>query len=182
MAGRVPSISRRRVLGAAAAVPVLLAGGPSPAAVLETPPPDAPSPALRLWRRRLARYRRLAAAAEEAAERGWFREANARHDREREACRGMLDAEALRAAAWERLAAAEDAYWERCTDPMQKAAVALATTPAPGLDAVREKIAVMRKVRLHELDSMERDCFDLLLRDLERLSPSPTPYIPAGPQ
>ena len=36
-----------------------------------------------LWNRRLARYRRLAAVAEEAATTGWFAAAYARHDRER---------------------------------------------------------------------------------------------------
>ena len=52
---------------------------------------------------------------------------------------------------------------------MQKAAVALATTPAPCIDAVREKIAGMRAVRLHELGATQRNCFDLLLGDLDRL-------------
>ena len=88
----------------------------------------------------------------------------------KEAARGLADPEALRAEAWERMAAAEEAYWHRCTDPMQKAAVALAQTAAPDLAAVREKIGAMRSVQLHELDCMERGCLELLEEDLGRLA------------
>ena len=52
MAGPVPGIGRRRVLGAAAALPFLALAGQLPAIVA------GPSPSSRrLWDRRLARYR-----------------------------------------------------------------------------------------------------------------------------
>ena len=170
MAGPVPSISRRRVLGAAAALPVLAMGGQ----LRETVPECAATCARRLWDRRLARYRRLAAAAAEAAETGWFREANERYEREAAETAAPFGGESdqarrLRRAAFERVSAAEDAYWERCTEPMQRAAVALALTPAPDLAAVREKIGVMRAVRLHELGGMPRAYLEVLEEDLGRL-------------
>lgn len=163
MADRASSISRRRVLGAAAALPVATLLSPS---ALADPGPQ------RLWDRRLARYRRCAAAAREAAEKGWFFAANRRFEREKAAARRD---DAARAAAWARLDAAEDAYWRRCTEPMQKAAVALALTPAPDLAALGEKIAVMRAEQLHELERMERGCFDVLAADVRRLAGKRTP-------
>lgn len=66
---------------------------------------------------------------------------------------------------------AEDAYWRRCTDPMQKAAVALALTPAPDIPAVRAKIAVMRAHELEELECMERHPLEVVEEDLGRLVP-----------
>lgn len=66
--------------------------------------------------------------------------------------------------------AAEEAYWTRCTEPMQKAAVALACTPAPDVAAVREKIGAMRAVAMHELPAMRRDCFEVLEEDLGRIA------------
>ena len=166
MAGREPSISRRRVLGAAAALPLMSSGG----AIASAAPSPSPSPSRsrRLWDRRLARYRRLAAETARAAEVGWFREANDRFDREKEAAEGAPDAEALRAAAWRRMDAAEDSYWHRCTAPMQEAAAALARTAAPDLEALRDKIGVIRAVRLHELEC-GGDCFEVLEADVGRL-------------
>ncbi|HEX8655451.1 MAG TPA: hypothetical protein VF693_09540 [Allosphingosinicella sp.] len=139
-----------------------------------TVPGPSPSPSRRLWDRRLARYRRLAAATEEAAETGWFHEANALYDRESVEIAARFGSDSaegrqLRRAAFERVSAAEDAYWERCTAPMQEAAMALALTPAPDVAAVRDKAGVMRAVRLHELDRMARDCFQVLEEDLGRL-------------
>ena len=187
MAGSKPSISRRRVLGVAAALPIAALTSPVIARSGATkqsslgfdPDLDCFATLAMTWKQRLARYRRIAATATEAAETGWFHEANARYDRELEAidarfgARGTgeqpAEAKTIRAAAFRRVAAAEDAYWERCTAPMQEAAVALALTPAPDVAAVREKIGAMRAVQLHELDRMKRDCFEVLEEDLGRL-------------
>lgn len=176
MAGTVPSISRRRVLGTAASLPVLAAAAPlsGMASPAPTPPPSLSAAARRLWDRRLARYRRLSAETEAAGESGgWFHAANARFGRECAAAAGRADFEAVRRAAFVRVAAAEDAYWERCTDPMQKAAAALAGTPAPNLAALRAKIGAMRAVQLHELGRTGRDCLALLEEDVARLGALP---------
>jgi hypothetical protein len=116
-----------------------------------------------LWNERLTRYRHLAARAKAAAETGWFRAANDRYYR---AC---ADPTADRKAAFARVGRAEDLYWRRCTDPMQKAAAALVLTPAPDLEALRHKLAVIRAHQLHELDCMSRDCFELLEEDVGQL-------------
>jgi len=87
MAGREPSISRRRILGAAAAVP--LAALPVIASEArqsgEADGAEAGcfvAPLLAMtWKARLAAYRRLAARAKEGAEVGWFRKANDRYYR-----------------------------------------------------------------------------------------------------
>jgi hypothetical protein len=131
MAGREPSIPRRRVLGAAAALPI--------AALI--PAPLLPAPAHRgLFDRRLARYRRTVGHARAAAETGWFRAANDRHVHDiaaitarfgaRDEADSSPEGTALYDAAWARLNEAEDAYWHRCTVPVHKAAVALVMTPA----------------------------------------------------
>jgi hypothetical protein len=133
-----------------------------------------------LWNRRLAHYRRLAARAKEAAERGWFREANDRYYRAcaeiaarfggKEAAAQSPEARHLRCAAFQRVDQAEDAYWHRCTDPMQKAAVALVLTPAPALPALRVKLAVMRAHELDEPDALPRHALDVLDEDIGRLT------------
>lgn len=173
MAGREPSISRRRILGAAASVPFAAFAAPLPHAT------GAAADAA-LWRRRLAAYRRLAARAKAAAEVGWFRKANdlyARRCAEIAARFGSrkgrsADEQRLRAAAFARIDRAEELYWGRCTDPMQKAAIALACTPAPDLPALRAKIAVMRAHALEELDSMPRHPLELVDEDVARLERS----------
>jgi hypothetical protein len=52
---------------------------------------------------------------------------------------------------------------------MEDAAVAVALTPAPGIEAVREKIGIMRAAGLQELGRMKRDCLEVLMEDLVRL-------------
>jgi hypothetical protein len=155
MADKPLSTTRRALLGAAASLPVLIltpaAAHPEPAA------------ARALWDCRLARYRRLAAAAKQAAETGWFRAANDRFNREKAA------GPEARKAGFRRMDRAEDLYWRRCTDPMQKAAVALTLTPAPDVRALATKLAVIRTHQLHELDCMTRDCFEVLEEDAGRL-------------
>lgn len=44
--------------------------------------------------------------------------------------------------------------------------MALVLTPAPDLEAVREKIGVIRAHQLHELESMTHDCFEVLEEDV----------------
>jgi hypothetical protein len=178
MAGRAPSISRRRVIGAAAALPVLPLVPAVPAEPVQAPFPVA---SRSLWNRRLARYLRLVAEAKAVAETGWFREANDRYERETAAIVERFgsdeskEARRLRRAAFKRVSKAEDAYWRRCTDPMQKAAVALALTPVPHLAALAAKIAAIKAHQLHELDCMIRDCFEVLEEDVTRLSASAHP-------
>jgi hypothetical protein len=165
MAGNAPSISRRRVLGAAAVLPAFALSPPVRAEPVEA----LPSSARRLWTARLTRYRRLAAEAQAIAETGWLRTANAHYESEAEALAAdhPPDADTRQSAAWDRLAEAEDRYWESCTAPLQNAAVALALTPAADLTAVREKIAVIRALRLQEL---EQDCLEVLEEDVARLA------------
>ena len=176
MADRALSTSRRALLGAAASLPVLALPTPVRAEPVDALPF---ARARAVWNCRLARYRRLAAETEEAATTGWFAAANACYKRElagiaarfgsRDAAESD-EARRLRRAAFERVDAAEEAFWERCTDPTQKAAVALALTPAPDLPALAAKLRAMRTHQLHELPSMTRNCFDLLEEDVERLA------------
>jgi SRSO17 transposase len=113
------------------------------------------------WDQRLARYHRLAARAKAAAETGWFRAANDRYYRE------AADPAADQEAAFARLDRAEDLYWRRCTEPLQRAAVALALTAAPDLEALSTKMTVIRTHQLHEIDCMTRNCFEVLKEDIE---------------
>lgn len=189
MAGPEPSTTRRALLGAAAAIPIL-ALAPSPvigrsAATVQSStaagsgPDCAASLATAEWNHRFGDYRRLVAEAEEAAATGWFAAANARYDRAQaeiaarfgswEAAADRADGRRARRAAFRRVAKAEDGYWARCTAPMQRAAVILALTPAPDLEALSAKIAVMRELRLHELSRMKRDCFNVLEEDVRQL-------------
>jgi hypothetical protein len=155
-----PGTTRRRVLRVAASIP-FLALTPVRAEPVEafTCRPDCD-----LWDRNLARYHRLAARAKEAEETGWFRAANERFYRE------MADPGTDRKAAFARMTRAENLFWHRCTAPMQEAAVALVLTPPPDLEALRDKLTVVRLHQLHESGSMERDCLEVLREDVEQLS------------
>lgn len=171
MAGDKPSISRRRVLGAAALLPVTALAAPTSAN------PTAADPAL--WAHRLAWYDRLVARATAAAETGWFRAANDRYTREcgeiearfggKEAAARSEEACQLRKVAFRRMDRAEDTYWRRCTAPMQDAAVALVLTPAPDLQSIRAKIAVIRAHELEELECMTRHPLEVVSEDVARL-------------
>jgi len=176
MAGREPSIPRRRVLGAAAAISVLAFARPVIASAAKQS--SFSSAASALWNRRLARYQRLAIQAETAATTGWFRAANDRYTREMAEITARFGGDdrpvgpefrRLRLIAFRRVSKAENAYWHRCTAPMQKAAVALVLTPAPDLAALGAKLAVLRAHQLHELDSMTRDAFEVLEEDARAL-------------
>ena len=171
MAGDKPSISRRRVLGAAALLPMAALAAPTYAHSTAADPA--------LWERRLALYGRLVARATKAAESGWFRAANDRYAREcgeietrfggKDAAAQSEQAQVLRKTAFRRVDRAEDAYWRRCTAPMQEAAVALVLTPAPDLASLRAKIAVIRAHDLEELEVMPRPMLELLDEDVVRL-------------
>jgi len=176
MAGHEPSISRRRILGAAAALPFAALGAEaarvSPTAGV---PPDAA-----LWDARLAAYRRLFVRAKAAAETGWFRAANDLYYRQcaeiaarfggEAAAKRSPEAKALRKAPFRRVSRAEELYWRRCTAPMQEAAAALAFTPAPDLAAVRAKIAILRAHDLDEHEALPRPALELVDEDLRRLA------------
>ena len=176
MAGREPSITRRRVLGAAAAVPI--AALVPTRQSLESAP--IPSPARSRWDRRLARYRWLAARAERVATSGWFRDANDRHYRDvaaaetrfgsRKEAASSPEGTKLWDAIWGRLVDAEDLYWEQCSAPMIKAAIALVLTPTPDADALIAKLRVMRERELDTFEGIKRHPLEVLEEDVGRLS------------
>lgn len=159
MADRALSTTRRSLLGAAASIPFL------PLTPVRAEPVEAHpfTPDRVLWDRNLARYQRLAAQATKAEQTGWFKAANDRFYRE------MADPNTDRKSAMARMTRAENLFWHRCTAPMQKAAVALVLTPAPGLEALRDKLTVIRAHQLYEPTSMERDCLEVLNRDVVQL-------------
>jgi hypothetical protein len=51
---------------------------------------------------------------------------------------------------------------------MQQAALTLIQTPPPDLEALLEKIAIVRTHELHDPDDEERDCFKVLEEDCHR--------------
>lgn len=159
MANRALSTSRRTLLGAAAALPILAL--PTPVRP-ERSRGASLAPNEAQWNERLARYRRLEARAKAAAETGWFR-ANDAYNR---AC---ATPGADHKAAFARVDRAEKLYWHRCTAPLQEAAEALVLTPAPDLEALHAKLAVIRAHQLHEEGSMERHCIEVLEDDVGRL-------------
>jgi len=183
MAAQKHSSTRRRVLGAAAALPVLaLAGLPAP--LQGTVPERGLSPssaaAEARWNRRLAHYRRLHAHWKAEAESGAFRAANdcyqqvytqlsARFGSWEKARRSRIG-KPLCAAAFASIDAAEDAYYDRCTAPMHQAATRLALTPAPDLQALRAKIEIMHRHQLETDDDLPRHPFELLGEDVGRLA------------
>lgn len=182
MAAQEHSSTRRRVLGAAAALPVLaLIGLPISAmgAVAERELSPSPSPAQALWNRRLARSRRLHARWKTEAESGAFRAANDRYKREHaeliarfgsweKACRSRTG-KPLCTAAFTRIEAAEDAYYDTCTAPMHRAAARLIGTPAPDLPALLAKIEIIREHELDTFDDLPTHPLDALREDVGRL-------------
>jgi hypothetical protein len=175
MATKPFSTTRRALLGAAASLPIAAL----PTAVIASAPKES-SPARTLWNRRLATYRRLAARTREAAETGFYRQANDLYEREQAAlalrfgswpaARESKEGRPLCRAAFERLDAAEEAFYDRCTAPMQRAAARLAVTPASDMEALLEKIRIMQERELDELDCMDRPLLEVLAEDVRRLS------------
>jgi hypothetical protein len=127
------------------------------------------------WHRRLAAYRRLAARTKEAAETGFYRQALDRYDHEvvaiehRFGDRTVPEARHLIRAAFERVDAVEEAFYDHCTAPMQRAAVRLANTPTPDLAALVAKIRVIQEQELDELGSMTRPLVEVLAEDVKQL-------------
>jgi hypothetical protein len=115
----------------------------------------------------------LAAAAKEAAETGWFRAANDRHNREMAAIAalGAAAPKAARRTAFRRIDKAEKAYWSRCTRPMQQSAVLVALTPPPDLHSLLAKLGVLQDQELDELEIGGRPVLEVLAADVERLLP-----------
>ncbi len=180
MAGHEPSTTRRHVLGAAAALPIVaLIPAPAASVIARSATTKQSSPAAEIWNRHLARYHRLAVRAKQAAESGWFRAANDRHARDIEIllarfgswedARLSPEGAALCVALWQRLDEAEETYWERCILPIENLAVVLALTPAPDVDALIAKLQVIREQKLEESDRMPRRLLDVLEEDLARL-------------
>lgn len=183
MATELFSTTRRTLLGAAVSLPI--AALPA-AAVASTA--EQHTPARTLWNRRLATYRRLAARKKEAAETGFYRQANDRYEREQaalahrfgswQAARASEAGRPLCRAAFAQVDAAEQAFYDRCTAPMKRAAVRLAVTPAPDVEALLTKIRVMQEQQLDELDCMKRPVLEVLARDvrplIKREEPRPT--------
>lgn len=169
-----PSISRPRILGAAAALPLAALPGDPPG------PAPAPGPAAALWSARLNAYQRLAVRARAAAETGWFRAANDLYYRQcaeiadrfggQEAAARSEEACRLYDHAFERLDRAEQLYWRRCTAPAEKAAIALALTPAPDIAALRAKLTVLRAHALDEDGALPRPALKLVDEDLRRMT------------
>ena len=180
MAEKPLSTTRRSLLGAAAALPVAafaqVAAEPGPTTPVR---PERSRGALR-WTRRLTRYRRLAERTREAGETGFFRAANDRYNRERaevearfgtwEAAASTAEGRKLRKEIFARVAAAEEAFYNRCTAPMQRAAVTLARTPAPDVQALLAKIRVMQAQQLDELDLLGSSALEVLADDVARLT------------
>lgn len=182
MAATEHSSTRRRVLGAAAALPVLaLTGFTAP--VIATPDPirgaRQSSLAHTLWNRRLARYRSLHARWTVEAESGAFRAANDEYNRARanliarfgsweKALRSRIG-RPLCATAFARVNAAEDAYYDRFTAPLNRAVIQLVQTPAPNLPALLAKIEIIREHELESHDDMPRPPIELLQEDVKRL-------------
>jgi len=173
MAGREPSISRRRILGAAAALPLASLPG-QPFGPVAGAAADAA-----LWNARLDAYRRLAERARAAAKTGWFRAANdlyycrcdeiAERFGGKNAAARSEEARRFYDTAFEHLDRAENIYWRRCTAPMEKAAVALVLTPAPDISALRSKLAVLRANHLDEEGALPRPALKLIDEDLKRM-------------
>jgi hypothetical protein len=190
------STTRRTLLGAAAALPaVALCEGGCPLTLPADSSVEASAKAQalreRVWNRRLTIYRRLAARTKEAAETGFYRQALDRYDREQaalasrfgswEAARESQEGGPLCRAAFERVDAAEEAYYDRCTAPMHRAAVRLALTPAPDLEALLAKIRIVAEQQLDELGSMTRPVLEVLAEDVAGLA-TPPQLIDAYPR
>jgi hypothetical protein len=189
MAEKPLTTTRRTLLGAAAFLPIAALATPTPVRPersqdevdrRSTAPLSPSDRAALAWNRRLARYRRLAERTREAGETGFFRTANDRYNRERaevearygswEAAAATREGRKLRRAIFARVAAAEEAFYDRCTRPMQRAAALLALTGAPDLPALLNKLLVMQEQQLDELEILGRSVVEVLEGDVRELS------------
>lgn len=173
MAAKPFSTTRRALIGAAAALPFL------PLTADTSAEASAKEEARALWNRRLADYRRLLAAKEAEETAGAFRTASDLYDAERaaivarfgswDAARETEQGRALCRAAFTPMNAAEEAFYDDFTAPLQRAAVALAQTQTPDPEALLAKIRVIQEHELEELGCMPRPVLELLAEDVERL-------------
>jgi len=181
MAAEKHSSTRRRVLGAAVALPVLaLTGIPVPAVIARNAATRQSSPQQTRWNRRLARYCRLHAAWKAEAESGAFRAANNRYEHKKAAIEARFGswAAALASrkarpgmrAAYERVSAAENVYYHRYTAPMVRAMTRLVQTPAPDLPALLAKIEIIREHEPDLFDDAPLRSFEMLRKDVGRLA------------
>jgi hypothetical protein len=77
--------------------------------------------------------------------------------------------EQLCLAAFAPVKAAENAYYHNFTDPMCRAAIRLALTPVPDLQALLTKIRVIKEQELDEAASMTRPVLEVLAEDVDAL-------------
>ena len=180
MAAHEHSSTRRRVLGAAVALPIVaLACLPAPAVIASRVVARQSSPCQARWNRRLARYRRLQARWKAEAETGAFRAANGEYNRARaaliarfgtwEKARRSRTGKPLCTAAFARVSRAEDAYYDRFAAPLSRAAIQLVQTPAPDLPALLAKIEIILEHQLDSDDDMRLAPIEVLRNDVMRL-------------
>jgi len=182
MAAHELSSTRRHVLGAAAAFPILaLTGFPAPArgTVPKRGLSPSASPARVLWNRRLARYSRIHARWKTEAESGAFRAANDEYNRARadlivrfgswEKALRSRTGKPLCTAAFAKVDAAEDAFYDRFTAPLNRTLIQLVETPSPNLSALFAKIELIHEHRLDSDDNMRRTPIEVLRDDARRL-------------
>ncbi|HEX2763478.1 MAG TPA: hypothetical protein VHM92_06485 [Allosphingosinicella sp.] len=186
MAEKPLTTTRRTLLGAAASLPIaalahsaVIASEAKQSSSDSGAALDCRASLATTWTRRLARYRRLADRMKAETETGFLWKANRRYDRDRavikarfgswEAALGTPEGRELGRAAFDRVARAEEAYYDRCTAPAMRAAVLVCQTPVPDLPALLSKIEVMQAHELQEEGSMPTPALELLVEDVERL-------------
>lgn len=162
-----PRLSRRAALSAAAVAPIALSVQPSRAA-------DAGQ-----WEVALQRFRMCEAMKDADEYFGDLAEAGRAHDEHKRQrvrrfgpegkTQTMPEAMAAREEAWAAMTAAEDAHYKNFIVPIDKAAIALALTPAPNLDALLIKIDIIKRFELDNTKFMPRDPMEIVREDFARL-------------
>jgi hypothetical protein len=64
---------------------------------------------------------------------------------------------------------ANERWAKECVEPLDQAAIALLLTPAPDLEAVKFKFAMIERHELHEWTMTPRDCAEVIRKDLVRI-------------
>lgn len=160
--------TRRALLGAIAATPIVAAVATSPAtATTHTPDPR--------WNRRVARYRRARALMEADYAFGDNAKANeafntARAEAVRAVGEGRLDEHPGFPEAWEAMSRADEERFRRYIRPADLAAMLVVLTPAPNLEAALLKVEIIKEHELDNYSPMPRDPFGIVLEDMRRLA------------
>ncbi len=138
------------------------------------------SPDRSVWDRNFAEYRMREALYRADAEFGDMKVAIRVHDEvimllERDfgsVAKARLDptGDSVREVAWQALTAAEERSAIHFDTPLDVAAINLALTPAPDLDAAIFKIQLIQDRQLDNLVSMPRDCMQIVLEDMARVA------------